>query len=366
VSFRSSASVLTLLVCVSTAMSGRDKRKPLELEAKQSVDVANQSPALMVGSFGCDSDSNVFFMTPTGRGLPNRVIRVSADGRKTTVFSLGSAPGLDKSAVLAYSVGVDDRVYVLTATEKDWFVVSFEKDGQFSSAIKLAVAKGTGLTRIAVGPGETYFVGGAQQEGDKLIRKEMNAIFDSRGQMMASVGLRQADAKASDLKITDLKGSKLKVSDLKVSDLPNLTPDENLRAQKLLDLVDLSIVRSGEDGNFYFSRFDPNGPVFVISPTGHLIKEIRLSPPKEPGVELLDIKISKGRLAVAYQGVHPEGGIAPVTIDTYDSQTGKLLFQYHHQDWRIGLALACYSPDSFTFISDDENGNMRLVTAAAN
>ncbi len=318
---------------------------------RESVDIANQSAALMVGSFDCDSDSNVFFMPPAGRSLPSSIVRISADGRKATPFSLASVPGFDKAVISAYSVGLDDRVYVLAAKDDDGYVVTFDKDGQFGSASKLEVVKGSLLMRIGVTARDLYFIGGAQRKGEKKIRSEINAIFDSHGQVVASVELGQA-------RIGD--------GDINISDPPIVDTDRMARDQKLQDLVDLSIVRGAEDGNFYFSRFEAKGPIFVVSPAGQVVRQIRLVPPKDPGSELLDIKLSKGRLAVGYEGEPPAGGTAPVTIDVYDAQTGDFLAQYHHENWQIGTAWACFSPDSFTFISSDENGKMRLVKAGAN
>jgi hypothetical protein len=333
-------------------------QKPLELSVRESVEVANQSAALMVGLFDCDSDANVFSMLPAGRGLPNAVLRISADGRKTTHFSLTAVPEFEKSEIMAYTVGLDDQVYVLTAKDgRDPYVIRFDKDGQAGSATKLEVGKGAMLRRIAVGTGGNYFIGGAQQEGENFIRMQLDGIYNAHGQMIAPVKLIKHDMPAT--------GVTTPAANPKVSDIPHLVPDQMTKAQQLQELVDLSIVRAGEDGNFYFSRFDPKGPVFVVSPSGEVVRQINLVAPKEPSFELLDVKVSKGRLAVAYSGEPPSGGTAPVKIYVYDIQTGKEIAEYHHENWKIGVGLACYSPDSFTFISSDENGKMRLVTASA-
>jgi hypothetical protein len=356
--FQSKLPPLAFLVSMAVVACGVQAQTPLELEAKRSVEVTNQSAPLMVGMFDCDSDSNVFFMSPAGRGLPNAILRISSDGRKTTHFGLASVPEFERAEVLAYAVGLDDQVYVLTAKDgQDPYVIRFDKDGQFGSAVKLEVGKGAILRRIAVGTGGNYFIGGAQQEGENLIRKQLDGIFNAHGQMTATIKLMRHD--------TPPTGIRTAASNLKVSDIPHLDADQMTKVQALQDAVDLSIVRAGEDGSFYFSRFDPKGPVFVVSPSGDVVKEISLVAPKEPGFGLLDVKVSKGRLAVAYAGEPPQGGTAPVKIYVYDIQTGKEIAEYHHESWQIGVGLACYSPETFTFISSDENGKMRLVTASA-
>jgi len=349
-------SILSLSMAVF-AWAGQTQN-PLELEVKGSVEVANQSAALMVGPIDCDSDSDVFFMLPAGMGLPNAINRISADGRKTTHFSLASVPEFERSEVVGYSVGLDDQVYVLTAKDgRDPYVIRFDKDGQFGSVAKLEVGKGAILRRIAVGAGGNYLIGGSQQDGEKLIAKQLDRIFNGHGQMIASVKLVKH--------VTPAPGLKTPAANLKVSDIPHLDADQMKKVEELQQVVDLSVVRAGEDGNFYFSRFDPKGPVFVVAPSGEVVKEINLVAPKEPGFELLDVKVSKGRLAVAYQGEPPPGGTAPVKIYVYDIQTEKEIAEYHHENRQIGVAWACYSPDTFTFISSDENGKMRLVTASA-
>jgi hypothetical protein len=87
-----------------------------------------------------------------------------------------------------------------------------------------------------------------------------------------------------------------------------------------------------------FPVLTPRGLYLWFSPAGQVIRQIKLFPPREPGSELLDIKVSKGKLAVGYQGEPPSGGTAPVTIDIYDAQTGELLVQYHLENWQIGTA----------------------------
>lgn len=310
---------------------GWEDQKPLQLNVKESVEVATESAAVMVGPFECDSDEDVFLMPPAGKGLPNTVLKISADGRKTTRFSLASIPDFEKSDILAYSVGLDDHVYILTTKGgREPYVVTFDNAGKLSSVTKLDVGKGTVLRRIATTDGANYFIGGTRTGGERLIDKQLDGIFDARGEMIAPVTLTK-----------------------------------RLGADESQARINLSIVRAGEDGNFYFARLDPQYPVLMVSPQGQIIKEIRLFPPKEAGFELLDIKISRGRLAVAYQGEPPPGGTAPVRIYVYDIQGGQEIAEYFHENWQIGVALACYSHDHFTFIAADENGKMHLVTASA-
>ena len=348
---RSKPALLALLASVSIVAWAGEVQKALELNVTESVEVANQSAAAMVGLFECDSGSNVFFMPPGGNGLPDTVVRISSDGSKKTPFRLGAVPEFQKSAILAYAVGLDDHIYILTAKpDGDSFVVGFDKEGQLGSVTKLEVPKGAFLRRIAVSSEGSYFVGGSQQEGENLVRKPLDALFNAHGQMIATVNLMKRQTAAPNLK---------------ASDMPRLSPDQMAKAQSLQARVDLSIVRTGADGNFYFSAFDPRGPVLVVSPSGEVERQFDLIPPKEAGFELLDLKLSNGRLAVAYQGEPPPGGTAPVRIDVYDIQTGAKLVSYYHENWRIGVAWACYTPDKFTFISADEQGKMRLVTASA-
>jgi hypothetical protein len=151
--------------------------------------------------------------------------------------------------------------------------------------------------------------------------------------------------------------------------LPSANPaqlDKARRAQleEYSDSLALSIAESGHDGYVYFVRFNPNGPVYVVSAAGRAVNTFALTPPKD-GFDLLSVKASQGRVAIAFQGEAPPGGTAPVRILVFDPQSGKKLAEYFHQNWEIGTALACYTPDEFTFISSDEQGKMQLVHASA-
>jgi hypothetical protein len=266
---------------------------------------------------------------------------------------LHSAPEFDKSQVLGYSVGLDDDVYILASKDgHDSYIVVFDKDGKFQSAIQLGLKPGTIPRRIAVTSATNYFIGGSQQEGDNLIRNEFEGIFDGQGRMISPVKMQVMQHVKS-------------IDTLRVSDIPHLDPDQAAKAQQTQQRLDLSIVRAAADGNYYFAPFDLSGPVFVVSSSGEVVKKINVAGPTEGGYELLDFKVSHGRLMLAYEGQPPSGGTAPVKIFVYDVGTGKKIAEFHHENSRIGIAIACYSQDTFTFISSDENGIMQIVAASA-
>ena len=328
-------------------------QEPLQLHLMKSVEVAGQSATLMIGPFQCDSEGDVFLMLPAGKALPTAILGISADGQKRTEFRLAAAPGFERSDILAYSVGRDDRVYVLSTRDgRDSYVVSFDKDGKFGSATKLEVANGTILKRIAASDGTSYFVGGMRTEGASRAEKQLDVILDAHGRIIGTVNISPDGGAPSGPRVSHLPSARSEEGS-----------KETTEAQKRMDL---SIVRGGQDGNFYFAPFDPKGPVFVVSPSGQVVRRIQLTAPTGAGFELLDLEISGGRLAVAYQGQPPPGGTAPVRIYVYEAQSGQLVAEYFHENWEIGVALACYSPnDQFTFIAADENGRMHLVTASA-
>jgi hypothetical protein len=325
----------------------------LELKVKDRVAVPNGSAKSMVAPFACDSDGNVLLRP--GKAPLNEVLKVSADGTKVTRFSVTSAPGFEHSAhspAQAIAVSPDGDSYIATTMPPgDPYLLRFDRNGQYRSSIRLESEGVSVVMQLAVFSSRSFFVSGSRTGSKTDPVASFAGVFDDRGKMVATVKFPQPEKRGPG-------GTSSDSAHVEKSWLEKL--------QSTLDTINLSLAESGGDGNVYFTRRGPGEPIYVVSPTGEVLKEIPLDAPKEAGFKLQAAKAAGGRLAIMYQGQPPAGGTSPVIIFVYDVHTGKKVATYFHRSLGVGNALACYSPDdTFTFISSDESGKMLLVRASA-
>ena len=124
-----------------------------------------------------------------------------------------------------------------------------------------------------------------------------------------------------------------------------------------------SSMELADDGNVYLMRHSPTGPVYVIAPSGQVLKRIALSPPE--GSYLSEIKVSHQELAAEYIRPKPSSHeISAVVIQIVDLQSGEPVAEYSHADGEIGSAFACYSADNLTFLVKDDKGSLMIAQTA--
>ncbi|MGB9071828.1 MAG: hypothetical protein WCC22_04095 [Terriglobales bacterium] len=346
--------LVTAMASVLLLAASAAAQAPLELKVKDRVAVPAASVNIMAAPFACDSDGNVLLRPDTGRSLPE-VLKVSADGTKATHFRVTSAPGFEHSehsAVQAFAVSPDGDIYIATTMPpSDPYLLRFDRDGQYRSSIKLESEGATAVMQLAVLSSKFFFVSGSRFGGKNDPIKSFAGVFDDNGRMVATVKFPPPEKRKAG---RSSSGS----AHTEESSLQKL--------ESTLDTNSLSLAESGGDDNVYFTRYEPGGPTYVVSPAGEVLKQIRLDAPKETGFELQAAKAAGGRLAIMYVGQPPDGGTSPVKIFVYNVHTGEKAATYFYRTFEIGNALACYSPDdTFTFISSEENGKMLLVRASA-
>lgn len=339
-----------LLLPFLVAMPGVGQAPRLELHIKDVVAVPNAYAQVTVGHSRCDSNGDVFFVSYQP-GHPNTVTRIRADGREVSSVSLSSVPELSSSALQDFAVAPDGTVYVLAykaapSLPGEILVVRFDKDGSQPATTRLE-APGLFPTQLAVFSSGELFVAGRQEETDSHESRHtvpFAGVFNERGQLVRKVEL-----------VGDIQPAS--------PDTPDKDKSKAMNAEDYEGALDLTMAEAGPDGNIYLTRPTPEGPVFAVSPAGSVVRTIHLVPPA-PNLQLTDVKVAAGRIAAAYEGEPPSGGTSPVTIVVLDTGTGEKVVEYFHQSYEIGVALACYTPDVFTFNSSDATGKRQIVHAA--
>ena len=325
-----------VLVIVTTCQGGDDSRP---IEAVKTVPTRLLAPG-RYSRLRCDSDGNIYLRVYTGdRRSP--VVRVSPDGKKLTTFEID--PELDLSGVQDFWVTDYGELYVLAEKGSDeGYVLSFDADGKFKDKVRLDVP--IRPNQIAVFDSGDLLVAGREPATSSSGRSSANGsalvgIFNNRGQLIKRIEFRK-----------DIK--------------PN--PKHSIRRADLhyAEAIVNSSTVSSDDGQVYFMRHGPDGPVYAVSSRGTITKTLHLIPPQ--GALLSTVKVAKGNLAAEFiiNSVNSQiAGPAPVEsviTQIYDLSTGKEVMEYSSVP-PIGPDLACYQSDSFKYLTTDNDHYLEIL-----
>lgn len=329
-------SVLAFVMVCMCAAANDSQQRPLELV--RTVPTSLLAPG-RYSRFRCDADHNIYLRTYTGdRRSP--VLRISPDGKKITVFELQSDQEL--SGIQDFWVTNYGDVYVLADKGRDeGYVVTFDSDGKYKETVRLEAS--IRPNQIAVFSSGDFLVAGRIPVVPGSGKSPANGgpfvgIFNNRGQFLKRIEFHK-----------DLKpGAKTpRKADLTYADA----------------IVNSSSV-SSDDGTVYFMRDTKYGPVYAVSPSGTVTRIIRLKPPE--GARLSTVKIARGRLAAEFLmdvvGGTQEGEVESVVTQIIDLISGKKVEEYRSAP-PLGPDFVCYEPNSFTFLTNDENGYLQILEA---
>lgn len=305
----------------------------------------------------CDSDGDVYlrvFSSPQWGLIP--VVRVSSDGRDTAEFRIDqiSDPPLKEGVLQDFAVDLRGGVYglVFVSRTNESYIARFHHDGQFDSAVKLDTK--VFPTTMAVFPSREFLVSGIVPGSAGLKDgKPFTGIFDWSGELVTNVGL------PGDVTLgADQAGAK-KRENAKQTNEPRKFFDTE--ADPALP-VTLGAVEVGDDGSAYLMRASQPPTVYVVSPSGAVLHHWRLKSPS-PDFFPVEMKVSSGRIALAFQENSATTESKPGTVySVYDSVSGDLLAEYGEGQGVVG-ALACYSPNEFTFVGRDKEHPPAIVEA---
>jgi hypothetical protein len=314
----------------------------------------------------CDLEGNLYAFLNPDRG---DIIRISADGKKFTTYSLADVPEMttkkdEEIFTPEFSPGMDGDLYVIVnrfnhraeteATKKnkdhpelDYRVISFDNDGKYHSQFKLEETR-FGPTHIAVFPsGDLLLTGGllvrSAADGPKP-PMAFAGIFNDRGQLIKEIPMPK-----------DVR-------------FPRGTKVPRGPATNVFRYMVAGTAQAASDGNIYVVYNLPRIPIYVFSAAGEIVKTIMLEEKKSE--RLMNVKVSAGRLVAAFQSSyeakadnnHRREGIPPPddpVLRVFDAHSGEVVAEYTAPR-KLGQ-FACYTPEVFTFLRRDDLGRVEIV-----
>jgi len=300
------------------------------------------------GAPKCDATGNVYarpihldasagdeyFLAPTKQVTP--------EGRTTGSFSLTNV----WQDYVGRGVFVDGKgtVYQAAIAPGGVYVVAFAQDGSVKAKIKLETSTDVDPWHVAVFESGRLLISGLSGEHQ---RTPYTAVFEASGKLVKQIYEPEDEdartkAVAGDTEFTGYPG-----------DWGN-------------NFVDRGDVTLGSDGNAYLLH-GPVAPfVYVISPTGQVIRKMQIGVGDFSEVSRVTgrtehpfrtIKSYQGQLAIGLATwAHIEARVTTldgVATDSYDLDSNEDL-----------LELACYDSRGFTFISVDQHGGSAYLLNA--
>jgi hypothetical protein len=305
----------------------------VSLKATTKVEAPLSHPMDVKGPAMCDGRGNVYALQLVATHW-SPIQEITPDAKLAGNFGLpGSFPG-DVRNVL---VGQDGRVYQLAKSRQDSYVVEFTPDGSVKAKTKLEVDPYVEGWHLAVfKSGEYLLVGGtvvATRTGIKEERTPFTAVFAADGRLVKKIYEPEAEEARQ-------KGE----SDVKIG----VTIDNS-------NFLTAGDVAAGSDGNVYLLRGGYPSLVYVISPSGEVLRKLRVDT-GNPDLVAENVKFYAGRLAIQFYGL---GAAHQNLIKVMDLKGNAIA------DYEVGAdeypILACYDSEGFTMIPAHSETKLQLL-----
>lgn len=300
----------------------------------------------------CGADGTMYIRF-TGAGLEPTVTLIREDGKIASEIRLRAIPEFTENTLQDFAPGNGD-VLVLSAkgkphTQTVWYVSRFKTDGTYVSSVEVDTAFRPDFEplHIAAFPSGDLLIAGVAKgrKGDEVASVPFVGIFGADGKFQRQL-VFEHDVTKEDVK--QKKPSKA-----------NLSETEQIR-----DLLEVSFLLTGDDGNAYLLRHTPRGPVFVVSPGG-VVRSVALVPPVT-SADLDWIMASGGFIAAEYRSTDPaERKTHYLTIVDSSTGTTRETIRYVHDYQTTGGGMACYQHGTFTFLAGTSDNKLQLVKAVA-
>jgi hypothetical protein len=315
----------------------------IALHASSIVNVASEMGGAFMSPSKCDADGNLYVRKlAVDRPLLGPVVKIDPDGKRTALFDPAAFSQLALDRADAFSPASDGGMYQIAQSgilKPRIYVLHFSSDGSPSSPTLLD-ADFEVYTFAAFADGNFLVSGvkrGVQNKNDR--GRNFTAVFSADGRELAQLSFQapQESAKASAKKAN------------------------TNYAEKATPGLDLAEAEVGSDGNLYVMRFSSPALVYVIGPSGKIMKTIKVSSPL-PGALPSAFHLSGNRLALSFWNDENQRQ----TVVVADAQTGRKITSYADPTG-LGPSFACYSANDgvFTFLRLGEGNELEVIRAEA-
>ena len=313
----------------------------IALHVSSTRNVASEMGGAFMSLSKCDADGNLYVRKlAVDRPLLGPVVKIDLDGKRTALFDPTAFSQLALDHADAFLPASDGGLYQIAQSgilKPRIYVLHFSSDGSPSSPTLLD-ADFEVYTFAAFADGNFLVSGVKRDLQNKNDRgRNFTAVFSADGRELAQLSFEAPQESA-------------KASAKRTNDAAKTTPG--------LDLAEAEV---GSDGNLYVMRFSSPALVYVIGPSGKIMKTIKVSSPL-PGALPSAFHLSGNRLALSFWNNENQRQ----TVVVADAQTGRKIASYADPTG-LGPSFACYSANDgvFTFLKLGEGNELEVIRAEA-
>ena len=298
----------------------------------------------------CDDDGNLYIRKlAIDRPLLGPVVKINADGKRTAIFDPAVFSQLHLDRADAFSAASDGGLYQVAQkgiVKPVLYVLHFFSDGTASTSVRLDAD--LEVYNFAAFANGSFLVSGLQRDvtNSKDSGKKFTAAFLDSGQMIANVSFKPPPG-------TEKHAAPKAATNVN-------KPAAAEKPEPVLDLTDAEV---GGDGNLYVMRRSSPVLIYVVSPSGMILRTLKIATPAH--VEFPSgFHLSANRLAVSFANDENQSQ----TLVVADAQLGRKIAAYSFTDPTGTVpSFACYSANegAFTFLRLGEGNTLEVLRAAA-
>jgi hypothetical protein len=318
----------------------------LSLHATSAMSVASEMGGAFMSGSKCDADGNLYIRKyAADRPLLGPIVKIDSDGKRSALFDPAAFTQLALDRADAFSPAPDGGVYQIAQAgilKRNIYVLHFSSDGSPSTPTRLDADLEV-YTFAAFADGN-FLVSGVQRDAQKNDRgRNFTAVFSADGRELAQLSFDKSrgDAKTG---AKPLAGAK---------ETPKAAEDAPVQ----LDVAEAEV---GSDGNLYVMRSSSPALVYVIAPSGKIVKTLKVAGPV-PGATPGAFHVSGNQMALLFWNEETETR----TVVVADAQTGRRISSYN--DLSGGSQFACFSANEgvFIFLRLGDGNSLDVIRAQA-
>lgn len=301
----------------------------------------------------CDEEGNLYIRKyATDRLLLGPIAKIDTDGKRTVLFDAAAFSQLGLDRADEFTPAFDGGLYQIAqkgVVRPEIYVLHFSPDGSPSSSVRLDAD--FEVYTFAAFPSGNFLVSGMEREATNAKNRgsAFTAVFSADGRMLTQLSL-EASAKGGRETGTSKSGPQLRTGQT----TPLNVIDDAVPA------LDLSGADAGRDGNLYAMRASSPVLVYVISPSGNILRTLKVR-----GLEASipsSFHVSGNQLAISFYDNQNKNQM----IVIIDAQTGRRVAMYSDESG-VAASFACFSADDevFKFLKLGEGNALEVIRAQA-
>lgn len=345
----------------------------LRLRVREAVPVKGPPTPFLLLPHKCDVKGNLYFraVDPRGDPLASPVTRFSPHGEDVVVFRLEDAPGFQAdSQIDAFAVDLRGNVYLLAfkhqaqageetqeSGEVEQVIVVYDSKGRYEAAIELEAFFHPGQL-VVFRSGEFFASGIKIDENVQLTGEPFAAIFDERGKLIKELSLTDdIEAEPEQKEPAELPPVSGQAIESESNQAESAESSGKLPQEQFRRAISLGAAVSAEDGNVYLMRATPDPIIYAIARDGIVVRRLVLPRPSDNAHPSSTFHVAGGKVVVVFTERDSSRAFRGHVIVEASAETGEVLAHYSLPP-EIGGALACYTPNGFTFLATDELGQL--------